>query len=382
MKFLHIADLHIGRHLGETSLLPDQRRIMDQILEIIGQENPDGILVAGDVYDKSLPAGEAVTLLDEFITTLAARHVPVFLISGNHDSPERLSFGSRIMAKRGIHIAGTFDGTVREETLEDEFGKVHVFLLPFLKPGMVRGFYEEEIQTHDGAVRAALRSANIDPDERNVLVAHQFVAGGGQQPAVSDSETISVGGLDQVDASAFDGFDYVALGHLHRPQAISRDTVRYAGSPLKYSFSEAGHDKSAVIVELFEKGKVSVRTVPLVPLRDMREIRGPLEELIRAGKEDSESREDYIRAILTDEDEVFDAVGRLREVYPNLLHIEFHNARSAASGAEALSAAELRRKSPLELFSDFFASQNATEMTPEQQKIMEDVFEEAGGKLS
>lgn len=380
MKFLHIADIHIGRRIGEFSLLEDQQAVLDQILDIAREEKPDGVLICGDVYDKSLPAGEAVTLLDDFLTGLVALHLPVFMVSGNHDSPERLNFGSRIMHKSGLHICGTYDGTVRKEVLEDAFGKVNIFLLPFLKPGMVRGYFDAEIQTHDDAVRAALGKADIHAGERNILVAHQFVVNGGQTPVCSDSETISVGGLGNVDAGAFDAFDYAALGHLHRPQPIGRGTVRYAGSPLKYSFSEAYHDKSVTIVELREKGCVDIRTIPLVPLRDMREIKGPIEELIRAGAEGGKLSEDYIHAVITDEDEIYDAVGQLRQVYPNLMHIDFENKRTTLNAdAKTAAAGEVSRKSPLELFSEFYRSQNNEELSGEQQEIMRDIFEKAGG---
>jgi exonuclease SbcD len=227
MKLLHISDLHIGRRIGEYSLLDDQRNILNQILDITDEEKPDGILIAGDVYDKSMPPGEAVELLDDFLTELAARNLPVFMVSGNHDSPERLNFGSRIMMKNGIHIAGIFNGALHKETLEDEFGKVNIYLLPYIKPALVRSFYDGNIETYDDAVRTVTSAAEVDRQERNILVAHQFVTSGAQQPERCESESIAVGGLDNVDTSAFDAFDYVALGHLHGPQRIGRDTIRY-----------------------------------------------------------------------------------------------------------------------------------------------------------
>lgn len=380
MKLFHIADLHLGKRVGEFSLLEDQRYILDQILDLTGKESPDGILIAGDVYDKGTPPGDAVELLDDFLTELAVRGIPVFLVSGNHDSPERLNFGSRILGKDGVFIAGTFQGQVRTETLRDGFGEVRVFLLPYLKPAMVRPFFGAEIDSFDGAVRAALETAALDPGARSILVAHQFVTSGAQQPERSDPETISVGGLDNVDASAFDGFDYVALGHLHGPQRIGRDTVRYAGSPLKYSFSEARQHKSVTVLELGEKGDVRYRLFPLVPRRDMREVKGPIEEILRAGACDTEGSQDYIRAVLTDEEELYDAVGRLRQVYPNLMRLDFENSRTAPGAALAAADSDVAaRQTPAELFAEFYQKQNNTELSESQLRVMEEIFEQAGG---
>ena len=380
MKFLHIADLHIGKRVGEFSLLDDQRYISDQILQIADEEKPDGILIAGDVYDKSLPLGEAVELLDDFLTELVTRRLPVFMVSGNHDSPERLNFGSRIMMKNGLHIAGVFDGTLRKEILEDEFGRVNLFLLPYLKPALVRPYINANIETYDDAVRVVINSAYVNTQERNILVAHQFVTSGSMQPERSDSEVIAVGGLDNVDASAFDSFDYVALGHLHGPQRIGRDTIRYAGSPLKYSFSESRQNKSVTVLELEKKGSVQIRMVPLTPLRDMREIKGPIAELLRVGALDKEVSHDYIHATFTDEDEIYDAIGQLRQVYPNLMHLDFENSRTAQNtNSKTAASGDVARKSPIELFAEFYQNQNNVELTEEQRCVMEDVFDQAGG---
>lgn len=381
MKLLHIADLHIGKRVNEFSMIEDQRWILNQILDITDKEKPDGVLIAGDVYDKSQPSVEAVELLDEFLTKLTAYKKPVFIISGNHDSPERLGFGSRIMQKHGLHIAGVFDGTLQRVTLEDDYGPVNICLLPFLKPAMVKPFFEQPIETYDGAVRTVLSDAEIDGQQRNILVAHQFVSYAAQEPERSDSETLSIGGLDNVDASAFDAFDYVALGHLHGPQRIGRDTVRYAGSPLKYSFSEAHHHKSAVLVELQEKGSVKFNLLPLMPLHNLREIRGPMKELIRAGREDSSGSDDYIHATLTDEEEIYDAIGQMRQVYPNLMVLDFDNSRSRqAATSQTAASRDAAGKGPLELFGDFYRLQNNKELAPEQLRVMERIFEQAGGE--
>ncbi len=401
MKLLHIADLHIGKRINEFNMLEDQKYILEQILGITVEEKPEGILIAGDVYDKSQPTVEAVELLDWFLTALTALGQPVFMISGNHDSPRRLSFGSRLLAKNGLHIAGVFDGVLQKVELQDEYGAVNIYLLPFLKPAMVRPFFEKSrdlpedlpgdlpgdlpeappINSYDEALRAVVATAAIDEGERNILLAHQFVVNGSQQPQQSDSETLSVGGLDHVDASAFDPFDYVALGHLHRPQSIGRPGIRYAGSPLKYSFSEARHQKSVTILELGPKGQLTVNQRPLVPLRDLREIKGPIAELLRIGREEGAAAADYIHITLTDEAEIYDAIGRLREVYTNLMILDFENSRRGqAAFLAGGSAAERLAQSPMDLFAAFYCLQNNNQLTAEQVQVMERIFEEAGGE--
>ncbi len=280
MKLIHLSDLHLGKRVNEFSMLEDQRYILGEILKIIDQEQPQGVLIAGDVYDKSVPPTEAVALLDDFLAALAGRAVPVFLISGNHDSPERIAFGGRLMARSGVHLAPVYHGRVEPITLTDAHGPVNLYLLPFLKPTHVRRFFpEREISTYTDALATAIEAMEVDPTVRNVLVTHQFVTGA----ARCDSEEISVGGSDNVDVSVFDPFDYVALGHIHGPQQVGRKGVRYCGTPLKYSFSEASHKKSVTVVELEEKGNLTVRTVPLVPQRDLVELRGTYEELTFRG---------------------------------------------------------------------------------------------------
>ena len=380
MKLLHISDLHIGKRVNEFSMMEDQQYILTQILSIISQEKPDGILIAGDVYDKSQPSAEAVELLDEFLTSLISLGQPVFMISGNHDSPERLGFGSRIMNKNGLHIAGVFDGSLHSVTLKDEQDEVNIYLLPFLKPAIVKSYFEQNIDTYDDAVRAVISTAEIDKQKCNVLLAHQFVTYGTQRPERSDSESISVGGLDNVDISAFGDFDYVALGHLHGPQKIARNTIRYAGSPLKYSFSESRQHKSVTLLELGCKDDIEVRFIPLTPLHDMREIKGPMKELLKVGQEDADGKEDYIHATLTDEEEIYDALGQLRQVYPNLMYLDFENSRSYQSlSSNTAATGDVARKSPLELFSEFYLIQNNNVLTPEQVRIMVRVFDQSGG---
>ncbi len=414
MKFLHIADLHIGKRVNEFSMLEDQKYILQAILRLVDDVKPAGILIAGDVYDKSVPAGEAVEVLDDFLTELAARQVQIFMVSGNHDSPERLDFGSRIMAKNGVHIAGTFDGFLKKITLQDEYGPVHIFLLPFIKPAMVQPHFTDQImESYEDAARAVVQAARINSGERNILVAHQFVTSGALQPERSDSETVAVGGLDNIDASVFEPFDYVALGHLHGPQSIGRETIRYAGSPMKYSFSEVRQHKSVTLIEFAQKGTLDIQTLNLTPRRDMREIKGPLAELLQAGgaaaiasphaSPDASAGaaagtstgtgagspaapssgslcQDYLRAILTDEDEIFDAIGQLRQVYPHIMRLDFANSRHRlVADSPTAASGDVARKSPLELFAEFYRKQNNGEMNEEQRRIIREILEQAGG---
>lgn len=379
MKFLHLADLHLGKRVNGFSMLEDQAHILRQILAILDDEQPDGVLIAGDVYDKSVPSVEAVELLDGFLTELRARGVPVLLISGNHDSPERLAFGGRVMDSCGIHISPVYDGALAPVTLQDAFGPVHVWLLPFVKPAHVRRWFPDaDIESYTDAVAEAVAHMDIDTAARNVLVTHQFVTGG----ARSGSEELSVGGTDNVDSGVFAPFDYVALGHLHGAQHIGRETVRYAGSPLKYSFSEARQHKSVTVVTLGEKGDVQVRTVALTPLRELREIRGSYDELTaRSFYEHTTYRSDYLHLILTDEQDVFDAMSRLRTIYPYLMTLDYDNARTRAAGGMFVPAG-MERRTPLELFEALYRRQNHQPMSEVQREyiaqLMEQIMEVQG----
>lgn len=379
MKFLHLADLHLGKRVNGFSMLEDQAHILRQILAILDDEQPDGVLIAGDVYDKSVPSVEAVGLLDGFLTELRARGVPVLLISGNHDSPERLAFGGRVMDSCGIHISPVYDGALAPVTLQDAFGPVHVWLLPFVKPAHVRRWFPDaDIESYTDAVAEAVAHMDIDTAARNVLVTHQFVTGG----ARSGSEELSVGGTDNVDSGIFAPFDYVALGHLHGAQHIGRETIRYAGSPLKYSFSEARQHKSVTVVTLGEKGDVQVRTVALTPLRELREIRGSYDELTaRSFYEHTTYRSDYLHLILTDEQDVFDAMSRLRTIYPYLMTLDYDNARTRAAGGMSVPAG-MERRTPLELFEALYQRQNHRPMSEVQRayivQLMEQIMEVQG----
>lgn len=373
MKLIHLSDLHLGKRVNEFPMLEDQRHILLEILRIIGEEKPDGVIIAGDVYDKTVPPAEAVTLLDEFLTRLAGTGTQVYMIAGNHDSAERVAYGGRLLKKGGIHLSPVFDGKIEPCGLEAGEEKALIWLLPFVKPADVRHAYpeeEKEVTDYTSALRTVIRHMGIDPAGINVLVAHQFVTGA----ARSESEDVSVGGMDNVDASVFDGFDYVALGHIHGPQHIGKETVRYCGTPLKYSFSEAGHVKSVTVVTLGGKGGVQVRTVPLKPRRDLREIRGTYDELTLMKNYEGTATEDYLHVTLTDEDYVPDALARLRTIYPNIMKLDYDNKRTRASSVIAAEE-EMEKKSGIELFSDFYAAQNGQPLSEEQRKFSEELLE-------
>ena len=372
MKFVHLSDLHLGKRVNEYSMLEDQEYILKKIINIIDDEKPEGVLIAGDVYDKSIPSAEAVQKFDDFLTSLAKRNLQVFVISGNHDSPERMSFGSRLMDQSGIHISQVYNGKVVPFTLSDEHGNVNMYMLPFIKPAHVRRFSEEEIDTYTDAMRVAIAEMNVDQGERNILITHQFVTGASR----SESEDISVGGSDNVDVSVFDAFDYVALGHIHSPQNCSSERVRYCGTPLKYSFSEAKDKKSVTVVELKKKGDLSVRTVPLEPMRDMVEIKGKYDDImLKDFYANTTYQEDYVHVTLTDEEDIVDAIGKLRTVYHNLMKLDYDNKRTR-SVAQVDGAVDVETKTPIELFSDFYELQNNQPMSDEQKTFVEDLIEQ------
>ena len=372
MKFIHLSDLHLGKRVNEYSMLEDQKYILTKIINVVDEEKPDGVLIAGDVYDKSVPSAETVSLFDDFLTRLAKRKLQVFIISGNHDSPERMSFGSRLMDQSGIHISQVYNGKVTPFAISDEHGNVNVYMLPFIKPVHVRRFFEEEIETYTDAIRVAVSEMNIDQSGRNILITHQFVTGALR----SESEDLSVGGSDNVDVSVFDGFDYVALGHIHSPQNCTSERVRYCGTPLKYSFSEVKDKKSVTIVELANKGNLTIRTVPLDPMRDMVEIKGKYDDImLKSFYENTSYQEDYVHITLTDEEDIVDAIGKLRTVYHNLMKLDYDNKRTR-SVAQVDGAVDVETKTPIELFSDFYEIQNNQPMSDEQKAFVEDLIEQ------
>ncbi|MBR3342651.1 MAG: exonuclease SbcCD subunit D [Solobacterium sp.] len=377
MKFIHLSDLHLGKRVNEYSMLEDQQYILTKIINIIDEEAPEAVILAGDIYDKPVPPAEAVELFDDFLYSLAVRKLQVFVISGNHDSPERLAFGNRLIDASGIHLSPVYSGEVRPIPLQDEYGTVEVYMLPFIKPVHVRRFYpDEEITSYTDAMRTAITHMNVDPSVRNVLVTHQFVTGA----ARSESEEISVGGTDNVDASVFEPFDYTALGHIHGPQNIGSEKIRYCGTPLKYSFSEAHHRKSVTVVEMKEKGNMTVRTVPLIPKRDLVELKGTYEEVTRKSfYEGTGYQKDYTHITLTDEEDIPNAISRLQVIYHNLMKLDYDNKRTR-SGLQLSATADVENKSPLELFAELYEMQNGTEMSEEQtkyvQRMIEKIWEE------
>lgn len=379
MKFLHTADLHIGKKIYEQSLILDQKYILNKILEIALKEQVDAVVIAGDVYDRSIPPAEAVTLLDEFLTSLHREGIPVIAVSGNHDSPERLSFGDRILEEQGLYISGGLQDPLRTVTIQDQYGPVHFVLLPFVRPAVVgAGSSAEAVETI-----LSRQPQSLSLNERHVLVTHFFVMGdNGECPELSDSETdTQVGGLDGVPASLFQSFDYVALGHIHKPQHMGRGNVYYAGSPLKYSFSEAGVDKSVNIVELGAPGTVvQVRRLPLVPMHDMRCIKGSLRELMspEALEANKEGIEDYLQVILTDQEELIDPIGTLRSVYPNVLSLVLEKNLQEADGVYETRLTG-KRKTAEELFGEFYQLLREEPLEGRRLEIVKEVAAECEG---
>ena len=371
MKIVHLSDLHLGKRVNEFSMLEDQVYILTKIINVIDDEKPDAVIIAGDVYDKSVPSAEAVQLFDDFLVRLAKRRLQVFVISGNHDSPERIAFGGRLMDASGIHMSPVYSGAVPPVTLTDEYGEVNFYMLPFIKPAHARRFFPDaEISSYTDAVRVAVENMRTDEKARNVLITHQFVTGAQR----SDSEEVSVGGSDNVDASAFEKFDYVALGHIHRPQNVKKN-IRYCGTPLKYSFSEAKDEKSVTVVQLGKKGELTVRLVPLKPQREMVEIRGSYTDVtLKSFYENTTYITDYMHVTLTDEDDIPDAIGKLRVIYKNLMKLDYDNKRTRSSTEIGSAAVE---KSPFELFSDFYELQNNQPMSDEQCAYIRAVIEKA-----
>ena len=371
MKIMHLSDLHIGKKVNEYSMLQDQIYILKEILRIIDNEKVETVIIAGDVYDRSLPPNEALELFDEFLYQLSSRNVNVFVISGNHDSPERISYGGRMMTENKIFLSPVYDGNVKPTTLNDDYGEVNFYLLPFIRPADIRRYFpDENIENYTDAVKVAIDNMNVDFSERNILVTHQFVTGA----ELSESEDIIVGGTDNVSGEVFDGFDYVALGHIHREQTVGKDNIRYCGTPLKYSFSEAKHIKSVTILDFKDKENIEYSKIPLTPLRDMREIRGTYDELTLKSNYENTNVDDYLHITLTDEEDIPDAIGKLRSIYPNIMKLDYDNLRTRGSGiVDAIE--NIESKSPFELFADLFKQQNNQDMSEEQEEIMRNLID-------
>lgn len=373
---MHLADLHLGKRVNGFSMMEDQEYILNRILEIMEEEQPDGLLIAGDVYDKTIPPAEAVRRMDDFLTAVAEKHVPVFLISGNHDSAERVAFGHQLMQGSGIWISPVYDGTIRHHTLGDRWGEVNIYLIPFLRPSVVRSFFPDvEIEDYTDALRTIIEDLQVDTSRRNVVLAHQFVTAAGALPETCDSEQLSVGGLDRVDGSVFSPFDYTALGHLHGPQRVGSETIRYAGSPLKYSFSELHQKKSVTVAELRAKGETEIRQIPLQPRREMTELRGTFEEILAEARKKGEPQTDYYHMILTDETDVVDALSRLREYYPNIMLLDYDNRRTR-SQKEVEQLDRVEERTPGELFAALYEQQNGQEMDSDRKEYLDGLIRE------
>lgn len=374
MKLIHLSDLHLGKRVHEVSMLEDQKYILDKILEICDDISPDAVMIAGDIYDKSIPPAEAVILFDEFLTALSIRSITVMLISGNHDSAERIAFGGRLMKNSGVFVSPVYSKDITPVVLSDEYGEVRFYLLPFIKPLHVRLQYpESDITTYTEALDMAIKGMNIDTSVRNVLISHQFVTGAQR----CESETISVGGSDNVDAAVFQPFDYTALGHLHGPQQVSCETIRYCGTPLKYSFSECGHEKSVTVIEMLEKGNTKISTIPLVPMRDMREIRGTYEELTLRKNYAGTNTDDYVKITLTDEDDIPNAFEKLRTIYNNALSFSYDNKRTRTGPVLSKTADPMA--SPITLFNELYEQMNNQPMSEKQTELAEKLIKEIWG---
>lgn len=377
MKFMHLSDLHIGKRVNEYSMMDDQKYILSQIIRLLEEEKPDAVLIAGDIYDKSIPGADAVMLFDFFLTQIAERKVPVFLISGNHDSQERLAFGRKILSENEVYISQVFNGKIEKITKEDAYGKVHFYLIPYLKPAVVRHEMPgAEITDYQSAMEAVIGSLEIDKEERNVFLVHQFLTGAKR----SESEEVSVGGLDDIAAELFDGIDYVALGHIHRPQSVLRETIRYCGTPLKYSFSEAEDEKSVTFVNLREKGNVEITERKLSPLHDMRKIKGSYLTLTDKAYYENTNVKDYLAITLTDEEDIPEVMGKLLSIYPNIMKLEYDNHRTRAGGIDYLPQ-DAYDKKPITLFEEFYEKQNGQPMSAKQKdyllELIESIWEDA-----
>ena len=379
MKILHLADLHLGKILQEQSLIEDQEYMLKEIIKIIKNEDIGAVLISGDVYDRSVPPAEAVNLLDNFLKILIKElKIKVFIISGNHDSKDRLGFGSKIFEDEGLYIESKYNGNLRKIEIEDEYGKLNIYMLPFIKPVEVKQYFEDDLENnYNTAINKIIKKEKINKEERNIILVHQFVTSGTVEPERSESEVLTLGGIENVDVSNFDDFDYVAIGHVHRPQKIGRDTARYAGTMLKYSFSEINHNKTVPIIDFKEKGNIEINLKELAPIRDMREIKGPIEELLKKENYEKGNINDYIKAIITNEETVYDAIGQIRRIYPNTLKLEIRNSKTINSVEEQnLNLEKVKKKSELELFSDFYKSQNNVDLDENQKEIIKDIISE------
>ena len=379
MIFLHLGDLHLGKSLGDFDLIDDQRYILGQIQDIIKCKSVDAVLIAGDIFDKSIPSEAAVNLLDDFLYNLTCLNVKTFMISGNHDSDDRLNYGSKLFQAKQVFISAAYDGILKRQTLQDEYGEINVFLLPFVKASQVRHYYpKSKIDSYDDAVKVILDHTDIDAEKRNLIIAHQFVTGHSEEPSLSGSESMgtqNVGNVEKIGYDCFDLFDYVALGHIHSPQRVGREEIRYSGSPLKYSLSEVNSEKSVPIITIGNKGDVQIELIPLKPVRDMRHIKGKLRELLN--RENVRNTNDFIYATLTDEDFIQNAMGIFQEIYPNTVKIDYDN--SHTRDVEQVDISKIvENKSFTEIIGDFYRMMYCCEISEEEMDVMKKVAQDAG----
>lgn len=376
MKILHLADLHLGKRVNEMSMIEDQKYILDQIITLIKEESVGIVLLCGDIYDKSIPTIEAIHLLDEFLDQLSKMAIKVLMISGNHDSIDRLSFGKSLFTRSNLYIASQFENEIEKITVKENGITVNFYMLPFVKSAYISHIFQLQTDSYEECFRYLIEHTKIDEEETNILLSHQFVTANKKNPELSDSETSSLGGIDNIDFHIFDPFDYVALGHIHKPQAMGREMVRYAGSILKYSFSEIHMDKKATILTIDAKKEISLSFYPLKPLRDMREIECSLEELLKKQCEIG-NQEDYIHVILTDEEQILDAIGKVRTIYPNVMQISFKNRRYMKQLESAqIKEDQISDQSPAELFEQFYKMQNHIDLDEKRLQLVLSVFEE------
>ena len=373
MKFMHLSDLHLGKRVNEFSMLEDQVYILNKIVNIIDEEKPAAIILAGDIYDKPIPPAEAVELFDDFLYKLSQRNLKVFIISGNHDSAERIAFGARLFDKTGIYMSPVYTGNISPIEMSDEFGKINIYMLPFIKPIHVRRYFPDtEITSYTDAVSKVIENMHLDTGIRNILITHQFVTGASR----TESEDISVGGSDNVNADVFRDFDYVALGHIHRSQSCGSEYIRYSGTPLKYSFSESKDTKSITVIDIKEKGNIKLDFIPLTPLRDMVEIKGTYDDLmLKSFYENTTYPNDYVHITLTDENDILDVITRLRVVYKNIMKLDYDNQRTKKS-SEINLINDMDSKSPLELFDTFYELQNGKHLSDTQRVFLKNIIEE------
>ena len=373
MKIMHLSDLHLGKRVNEFSMLEDQIYILNEIINIIDEQKPKVIILAGDIYDKPIPPAEAVEIFDDFLYKLSKRNLYVFIISGNHDSAERIAFGSRLFDKSGIYLSPVYNGKISPICIDDKYGKVNFYMLPFIKPVHVRRFFPDaEIYTYTDALSTVITDMHIDTAQKNILITHQFVTGSSR----TESEDISVGGSDNVDADIFKGFDYVALGHIHRSQCCDSEYIRYCGTPLKYSFSESKDIKSITMLDIKEKGNIELDFIPLTPLRDMVEIKGSYNELmLKSFYENTSLTDDYVHITLTDEEDIPDVITKLRVVYKNIMKLDYDNQRTKKS-SEINLINDMDSKSPLELFDTFYELQNGKHLSDTQRVFLKNIIEE------